>query len=667
MMARNTEQLLGEQATLDFDGIDLVALDGLEQLDAPMVILPLRLAVPHDPVAAVPTQPPTSASDVDADPSNLSTSEKVERALGAIGRLIADGRPLAVAYSGGKDSSVMAALVLEAARCAKERGLDVPQILFTHARTGIDNPAMDTVAKLEIERIRGYARAQDLPVRVDIVEPALNDSWAVRIISGRALPTFANSSSRDCAISWKLNPQKRQRKTVFKELQASGRPVVLVGVRFEESPGRAARMSARGEADTEIWQDEVRNSSGRVQRVEDRLSPIAHWTQEDVWVFLSELSSGERTSYTNAKDLWDVYRDGGNSSCAVVADDALKANAKACGARFGCALCTAVGRDKSLEAMLESDEKYRFLIPLNRLQRFLVDTQYDMTRRSWLGRTIQDDGYIAIAPDAYSPAMQRELLSYALTIDRDEQRAAAAAGVPPRFELVSLKQLVAIDAIWSIQGYQPRPFEAIHIWEDVYERGLSFHPPEIDPSAFTRKIPKPRWLHVGHWDNDPGFSPMYTGARSLMADLTGATENGGCMPNMTLADGRVVMAMEASDMLEVDDEGAHLFMDFEVLDRRIHDRYADAGPGAAFRHYQMLGTIATSKRHVGMVDDMLRRAAWKQRHGAFDMSVEDLLHRSVDDVQRQQRLLCPPGQETLAEELSRKLDAMHDQRERSAR
>lgn len=592
------------------------------------------------------------------DPADLSLPEKVERAVAAIRRLLWRGHPLAVGYSGGKDSSVMTSLVLEAAMREKEVGGSLPQILLTHARTGVDNPAMELVVRDEIERIRAYAATNDLPVRVDIVEPALNDSWAVRIISGRALPTFANSATRDCAIAWKLRPQQRQRKAVFQELLATGEPVVLVGTRFDESTTRAARMAARGEMDAEIWREEVLGPTGKVQRVECRLSPIAYWTQEDIWVFLSELGSGERASYTDAKQIWDVYRDAGNSSCVVVADDALKAGAKACGARFGCSLCAAVGRDKSLESMIESDPKYRFLLPLNQLQRFLVETQYDLDRREWVGRTIQRDGFIAVAPDSYSASMQRELLRYALTIDRDERLAAARLGIAPRFELVSIEQLIAIDAIWSIQGYHPRPFEAIHIWEDVVCRGRSFYPPTYEGRFGKTAFPRPKWLYVGSWDGQAmaeGFDPMYTGARHLLADLVGATERGGCAGNVELSSGHVVMDIEQSEFFAVDSEGAELFLAFEVLDRRIHDELAGADPGAAFRHYQMLGTISTARRHLGTIDDMLRRAAWKQRHGIFAMPRDELLARSVTDAERLAGMRSPAGVRTLGDELAERM------------
>jgi 3'-phosphoadenosine 5'-phosphosulfate sulfotransferase (PAPS reductase)/FAD synthetase len=603
---------------------------------------------------------------VDAPPADMPTDQKVERAIEGISKLIIDGRPLSVAYSGGKDSSVMMSLTLEAARRCKEAGHEIPPILVTHARTGIDNPAMDMVAQAEIERIHAYAVEQGLPVRVDIAEPALNDSWAVRIISGRALPTFANSSSRDCAISWKLIPQKRQRKAAMKELQAAGSPVVLVGTRFDESSGRAARMDDRGELDNEVWTQEIRDKDGTLKGSEDRLSPIAHWTQEDVWVFLAELMGGERTSYTDAQDIWDVYRDGGNSSCVVVADDTMKASSKACGARFGCALCAAVGRDKSLESMIESDPKYSYLLPLNKLQRFLVDTQYDLDRRLWLGRSIQDDGYIAIAPDVYSPAMQRELLRYAMTIDRDEAAAAGALGIKPRFQLVTPEQLLAIDAIWSMQGYQPRAFEAIHIWEDVYENGNSYYPPEVDTSGFSKKIPKPKWLYIGQWEDCEDFDRTYSGARHLVADLVGATEAGGCMSNTTLSDGRVVMNMEQSDMLSVDGEGAIDFLYFEAAESRVHDRYANAVPSEAFRYYQMLGVISTNRRHLGTIDEMLRRTSWKEQHQIFGLSTEELLARSVTDAERKAGLKAPQGMRTYGEDMAEQVQEWRDERAATA-
>lgn len=581
-------------------------------------------------------------------PSLLGTDEKVIRAEASITRLFRAGHPVCVAYSAGKDSSVMLALVLNAARTFREAGGELPPILVTHANTGIENPAFQVVAYQEIARIHAFAQANNLPVRVDVVQPALNDTWAVRIISGRALPTFANSATRDCSLIWKLLPQERQRKRALKELAAAGEPVVLVGTRFEESDSRASRMRERGECDTEIWRQDVVGKDGEAIRTELRLSPIAHWTQEDVWVFLRDLMDGRRESYTDGKAVWEAYQDGGNSSCAVVADDAMKAGAKACGARFGCALCTAVGRDKSLEAMIEADPKYAYLRGLNRLQRFLVDSQYDWERRNWLGRTIDKDGFIAIEPDTYSPQMTRDLLRYALTLDLDEREASARFGLAPRFELVSLRQLIAIDAIWSLQGYHERPFEAVKIWLEVNQEGKRAYPPQLDTGGPRRPKPARRHLFVGaEWDEPEGrFLHEYTGLRDVVAELT--SEDGGCAGLRSLKDGRIVMSMRESEMFEVDEEGAQLFMMFEA--ERVIKEYHAAhrpNPASAYYYYVRLGVIATNSRHIGVIDGMLRRTNWKLRHGAYAATTDDLVAASVSSAERAAGLRnpCPKDQE----------------------
>lgn len=642
-------------------------LDFYVVLDAPLVDeapAAARTAVAEAVLAAVDALPPLIEAPDDVQAIyNLPTDAKVTRAKESIARVFDSGRPAAVAYSAGKDSTVLLYLVLEVARERREQGQAIPQILVTHAQTGVDNPAYEEVANGEIARVRAYAQAHDLPVRVDIAEPSLNDSWAVRIISGRALPTFANSATRDCSISLKLTPQERQRKAALKELSEIGTPVVMVGTRFDESATRMARMTERGESDTSIWVQEVRNAVGKLVREELRLSPICYFTQEDIWVMLAEMQAGTRQSFTDAKAIWEAYRDGGNSSCAVVSDDAMKASAKACGARFGCWNCAAVGRDKSLESMIESDEKYAFMRGLNRLQRFIVDTQYDMSRRQWVGRTITKDGYIAIAPDAYSPEMQRDLLRYCLTLDKHERRAAAKLGIEPRFEIVTLRQLIAIDIIWSMQGHQPRPFEAIHAWCEVNEQGKNFVPPEVDPKAFDKKVPVAKWLYVGRdYDSDEGYSDVYSGARHVMADFVGATETGGCQHNVTLGNGHVAMAVDVSDMFEVDQEGAELFLEWEALESRVHETTAHLDSGEAFRHYQLLGTFSTSRRHLADQDYMLRRADWKRRHGVYAMSRAELLARSVTKAQREAGLRCPEGQTTLPEDYQARLDAEHARR-----
>jgi 3'-phosphoadenosine 5'-phosphosulfate sulfotransferase (PAPS reductase)/FAD synthetase len=539
----------------------------------------------------------------------------------AIARLLQAGHPLLIAYSGGKDSTAVLTLALNAARELKRAGHSVPRIIITHGDTGIENPLVEALAEREMQKARDFGRAHGIDVVAEVARPSLNDSWAVSILSGRRLPTFSNASSRDCTVNWKITPMVRLRKRLLAVApgQDAARPVTLIGTRFDESDGRAARMRERGESALEPWEKD-----GALY-----LSPIADWTSDDVWGFLGELRSGQLEGFSDSAEIFDLYAQAGGTSCAVVADMATEGakKSRACGARFGCALCTAVGRDRSLENMLESDNSLAWLRPLNALQRFLVDTQYDLRRRSWLGRTIDAEGFVKVYPDTYSFGMLSELLRYALTIDVIEARESRAAGLfSPRFQLVSPEALIAIDAQWSLQGIADRPYAAIAIWREVYLQGKRFFPP-VGLKFEQKPFPAPRYLYVGEdWEN--GRRSQYGGMRDALLDLARFDGDTG---HRVLKDGRVILSMESSALFSIDPEGAMMFLDWEAEDALAqHYDQRGASGARAFFHYVELGLLETSTKHQSVIDAMMRRAAWKRRNGlAGDVSLDQLLAQSI--------------------------------------
>lgn len=525
-------------------------------------------------------------------------------ATSVISDLLRAGHPLLCAYSGGKDSTVVLALALNAARRLKEQGHEVPPIIVTHGDTGIENPSVAALAANEMRKVREFGRLHGLQVTAEVARPALNDTWAVAVLSGRKLPTFANSSSRDCTINFKVTPMVRLRKRLLQRAGAlKARPITLIGTRFEESEGRAARMDERGESGVRPWEKD-----GQLF-----LSPIATWTSDDVWELLGRMRSGAMPSFTDAADVFDLYAAGGGSSCAVVADMATEGakKSRACGARFGCSLCAAVGRDKSLENMLASDPSYAWLRGLNAIQRFLVDTQYDFSRRNWLGRSLDADGFVTVTPDTYSPDMLADLLRYCLTVDALEQEAAKAAGLAkPRFELVSPTALLAIDAFWGLHGLQKTAFQAVAIWLDVHEQGNRYYPPGNLVQYPARGFPSPGFIYVGK-DWDEGAPSGYTGLRDVAraaACAEGSSEQ-------VLKDGRVVRAIDESALFEVDEEGARDFLEFEA-DRQVRQTKERPRVGSySFFHYVDLGVFSTSKRHAGLLDTVCRRTAWRRSVG----------------------------------------------------
>ena len=519
-----------------------------------------------------------------------------------------------VAWSGGKDSSALLNLVMQAARALRARGVALRPIIVTNGDTGVENPEIRTYVDTEIARVRAFARAHDIPLEIAVSKPTLSESWQCRVIGGRALPSFPGTN-HDCTTELKISPMTRLRKQVLGKTGPSDPgTVTLIGTRFEESPSRAARMSERGETADAPW---VGDDGGWY------LSPIALWGADDVWTHLSHCRNGRPgyKTFSDFEDVFRIYADAAGTSCAVVGDLSSRDNAKPCGARTGCWCCTPVGRDKSLEAMIEGDPKYAYLLGLNRLQRFLVNTRWDLSRRNWLGRSIDEDGYVAVAPDAYSPEMLKALLRYCLTLDEQERERAAKSGIAPRFEIIDVRTLIAIDAMWNLQGFH-RPFEAWAVYRDIHQRGARYPVPEVAPVPRPQTLPAKRFLFVAEGWRDHRF----LGLRDPVQELSSAES--ACMGTRVLRNGTQVMDMEQGVCFDIDAEGAWMFVDYE-LDRCLRGR-ARFGITDGYLTYTRLGLLSLPPSSVGVIDGILKRTAWKHEHGlAGQTDPQDLINRSV--------------------------------------
>lgn len=558
------------------------------------------------------------------NPADLDTESKVERAQQALGALLSQGAPVCVSWSAGKDSSAMLNLVLTTAAGMKAEGRDVPPIVVTHADTMIENPEMTLYARNEMLQVKAFARRHHLDVAIEVATPILTNQWAVRVIGGRGLPPFPGTN-RDCTVDFKIDPMKKLRKAVLKHLAkrtgaAEIEPVVLIGTRYDESTTRAANMRERGESDVQVRRGIDEN--GKPSHL--FLSPLAHWATDDIWMYLGLVRGGAMEGYSDFEDTIRLYADAMGQSCVIVAEDMSKAmkTSKACGARHGCSQCTVASVDQSMENMLATDERYAYMRGLNKLRNFISATRWDMERRSWVGRTIKE-GYVRISPDAYSPAMMEDLLRYALTLDVQEREAASDKGISPRFQLIGVDQLLAIDAMWSLQAFH-RPFHALKIFREI-ENGARFPVPEVSTFERPKQIPV-RFLWVGdNWDE--GDRMAYTGLRSVLHEMT---DGGGCMGTRELADGRTVLDVETAELMQVETETAFFVLDeADELIARYHDNKHTQST-AGYMHYLQLGVISIKSGLQGEVDNILRRSAFKERQGiAGPVNWRDFWDRAV--------------------------------------
>ena len=183
--------------------------------------------------------------------------ERVHRALSALRKLFDEQRMVVCQFSAGKDSSVVAALTLEAARQHAADG-GTPMVCVVTVDTRVESPEMVALAQVELEKMRRYGRAHGFQVHAQTVMPSLSASWQVAVLSGRALPSYAGTNS-DCSVSLKIEPSRVFRNQLYRAAASQGyaEPVVCLGSRFAESDKRKAGMHARGDrADTPARNDD---------------------------------------------------------------------------------------------------------------------------------------------------------------------------------------------------------------------------------------------------------------------------------------------------------------------------------------------------------------------------------------------------------------------------
>ncbi|MBY0465988.1 MAG: hypothetical protein K2W33_13710, partial [Burkholderiales bacterium] len=363
------------------------------------------------------------------------------------------------------------------------------------------------------------------------------------------------------------------------------------------------------------------------------LSPIAYWSADDVWEYLGLARAEAIDSYSDFDETFRIYADAMGSSCVILGEDmSTKQSSKACGARHGCSLCTLVQADKSMENMLTLP-RYSYMQGLNDLRNFLANTRWDMDRRSWIGRTI-NNGWATVSPDTYSPLMMEELMRYCLTIDMREQEASRALGIQPRFKLISIDQLFAIDAMWSLQAFH-KPFHALSIYKDVVVDGNRYDVPSLATTARPEVLPKNRYLWVGE-DWDQGEERQYTGLRSVLSEMAAGDFGGGCMGNKPLKDGTEVLDLNIASMFDIDVESAYMVLDFELdeLLREYHDA-PTCCPTEGYMYYARLGLMTIKSGQEREVDMMLRRSHFKFEHGLHgQLSREQLEARSISAADR---------------------------------
>jgi DNA sulfur modification protein DndC len=246
-----------------------------------------------------------------------------------------DPRPWVVAFSGGKDSTLVAHLVFEALQRVRP-SRRTRQVHLLASDTQVETPAIGEFVASQLTAIEAGAQALGLPITSRLVHPELNETFWVRLIGyGYAAPT---RNFRWCTDRLKIRPSNT---FLVEQISASGSVLVLVGSRLGESTSRARSIRKH------IGTGNAINSHSTIKGAW-MWAPIRELTTEEVWEYLALTPTPWGGHH---RRLQNLYKEANSGECALVLDETTKP----CGnSRFGCWVCTVVDRDKSIEGFIAS-------------------------------------------------------------------------------------------------------------------------------------------------------------------------------------------------------------------------------------------------------------------------------------------------------------------------
>ena len=268
--------------------------------------------------------------------------------------------PWVVAYSGGKDSSVVLDLFMKAA----ERHPNGPHIYVVSNNTRVESPLVIDHLKSMHRIIQRHIDKCALNMSVHMTEPPLNDSFWVNLI-GKGYPT-PNQMFRWCTSRLKIDPT-----SAFLERKLGRKSsCIAVGTRSAESATR--RQKIEKHAVSEFFSVHTTRKNTQL------FMPIRYLTDDDVWEYLASVEPPWGGDYF---DLINLYREAYGGECPVVSD-ASALSQPSCGERsprFGCWTCTLVKNDSSLQGLI--DTGYEELKPLYDFRNWLIETRDEPENR----------------------------------------------------------------------------------------------------------------------------------------------------------------------------------------------------------------------------------------------------------------------------------------------
>ena len=418
----------------------------------------------------------------------MQMTESIEMTIGSL-HAYADRDHVAVAWSGGKDSSTLVTLYIHLILAGKVRAPKTLTILYADTRLEL-LPLWASAESIREEMLDHADALLAMGTKLDVrIVMAPMDKRFMVYILGRGVPPPNNRTLRWCTVAIKIDPMAEELRKVACDLglgamvegprglvyQGFGKDklLVLTGVRVGESAVRDARITLscsgnNAECGQGWYQQEL------PEALCDTLAPILHWRVCHVWSWLKHHAPTPEFGDWTTEPLADAY--GG--------DEAEEANA-----RTGCVGCPLVEHDSALDAIIRQI-KWAYLAPLKKLRPIWRWLRTSPVRLRKKGGETRKDGSLVANQQRMGPITRDarlEALAQILAIQAEVNVAADALG-RPRLDILNAEEEARI-----------RELVAANTWPDKWTGDEPLGNEEFEPQ-FADGTSQPLLIRAMGWE-----------------------------------------------------------------------------------------------------------------------------------------------------------------------
>jgi DNA sulfur modification protein DndC len=312
-----------------------------------------------------------------------------------------DYKHVAIAFSGGKDSSTVLSLI---GHLIESGQLPMPETLTVlYADTRLELPPLHFGAMNLLKRI------EKIGAKTKVVTAEIDHRFLVYIL-GRGVPPPSNTM-RWCTSRIKIVPMEKEL-AIIRAKYPNERILMLTGVRLGESAARDQRISVScSKNGSECGQGWMQNTTAPNT---DTLAPILHWRACHVWDWL----------------LMEAPMEGWNTE--IIAEGYGGTDLLDIASRTGCIGCPLASKDTALENVLKL-KQWEYLKPLRKMRSLYEEWRWFNNRLQKDGSETKKDGSLVKNPGRKGPlTLEARLkgLNDVLAIQNEVNVAAITQGLP---------------------------------------------------------------------------------------------------------------------------------------------------------------------------------------------------------------------------------------------